>query len=204
MDNIIDFKIITLGNHFVGKTSIFKKYIYKVFGETKSTIGMNMYVKEKIILKNKKEVKLILVDTAGTENYKSVSKQYIKNADGVLFVFSFDNVDSLQAIDQWIKIFTDYKSNERKIPMYLIGNKNDLVHNVTDAQINKFLKNNEDFKFKSISAKEDDDKINELFEEMAEQLYEEYKKDENKSTTSVKLATMPKDKTVCFLVKCIA
>ena len=87
--------------------------------------------------------------------------------------------------------------------MYLIGNKNDLEHNATDAQIKDVLKKNEDFKFKSISAKEDNEKINELFEEMAEQLYEEYKKDENKSTTSVKLASMPKDKTVCFLAKCI-
>ena len=47
MEKIIDFKIITLGNPFVGKTSIFKKYIYKVFGDTESTIGMNMYIKYK-------------------------------------------------------------------------------------------------------------------------------------------------------------
>ena len=201
MEKIIDFKIITLGNPFVGKTSIFKKYIYKVFGDTESTIGMNMYIKE-LNIKVNTIIKLSLVDTNGQDKYRAIPKQYIKNANGVLFVFSFDNPDSLQGLDQWIKIFKENIHNERKIPKFLIGNKNDLNHKVTEKEINDYLKKNPDFIFKSISAKTDDIKIDELFLEMANLLYEEYEKEENKTGKSVKLSSLNKDKKSCFQ-KCI-
>ena len=71
---IESFKIITLGDSFVGKTSLLKKYVHNIFDENiTNTIGMNITYKN-ITLKNNEEIRLKLVDTAGTEKYKSISK----------------------------------------------------------------------------------------------------------------------------------
>lgn len=194
------FKIITLGDSYVGKTSIFKKYIYKSIGETISTIGMNMFGKD-LILDNNKKITLRLIDTAGTERYKALSKQYFKNTDAVLFVFAFDNIESFQNIKQWINIYSE--NNQTNVPKYLIGNKNDLEKNVSDVDIKDFLKLNKDFKFKSISAKNDDIKIDELFKEIGETLYQDFLKYGDKETKSIKIASSEDNKrSTCAISKC--
>ena len=194
------FKIITLGDTYVGKTSIFKKYIYKSFGETKSTIGMNMFGKD-LTLENNEQIKLRLIDTSGTERYKALSKQYFKNADAVLFVFAFDNSESFKNIKQWINIYSE--NNQADVPKYLIGNKNDLEKNVSEVDINEFLKLNKDFKFKSISAKNDDIKIDELFQEIGETLYKDLLKYGDKKTKSIKISSSEDNKrSTCAISKC--
>ena len=164
------FKIITLGDSFVGKTSIFKKYIYKTFGETKNTIGMNIFSKELTI--NNQKIRLLLVDTAGTEKYKSLQKQYFKNADAVLFVFSLDNKDTFYTITDWMELFNNNNNREEFIPKFLVGTKNDLKINVEQNLIDKFVQKY-DIPFKSTSAKENKC-IDELFEEIGKKLYLDY------------------------------
>ena len=79
-----DFKIITLGNSLVGKTSILQKFINKQFNEnTLITLGMERFNKE-ITLKNNEKIMLQLCDTSGEERHKSITRQYYKNADGIL------------------------------------------------------------------------------------------------------------------------
>ena len=71
------FRIITVGEHTVGKTSIIRRLVYNSFNEnTLSTIGMNTahYI---ITLKNNKKIRLIIVDTAGQEKYKSLGKNIL-------------------------------------------------------------------------------------------------------------------------------
>ena len=88
MSNDLTFKIITLGDSGVGKKAIIRRFVFNTFEINKlSTIGVNFSFKD-VRLKNGKNVKLKLIDTAGQERYKSVSKSYFRNADGVLFVFT--------------------------------------------------------------------------------------------------------------------
>ena len=54
-----------------------------------STLGINYSFKE-IKFNNKDKIKLKLVDTAGQEKYKSLTKSYFKNVDVVLFVFNMN------------------------------------------------------------------------------------------------------------------
>ena len=54
-DNSIVFKIITLGDSGVGKTSILRRYVYTIFDDNSiSTIGVSFSSKD-IILKKKKK-----------------------------------------------------------------------------------------------------------------------------------------------------
>lgn len=197
------FKIITLGDSFVGKTTLLKKYVYNIFDENISnTVGMNITFKD-ITLKNNEKISLKLVDTAGTEKYKSISKQYFKNADGVLFMFSHDNIESFEHITSWMDIYNQSGYNEKNVPKCLIGNKNDLELNVGQEAIDEFLKNNEDFIYKSVSAKNDTEKINILFQEFGEKIYEESKKYKDIKGKTIKISSEKKKEKRKCVMKCL-
>ena len=96
-------KIITLGDSQVGKTSLILRYLEDRFLTTYlSTIGFDL--KHKIIkLDNGDKIKLIIHDTAGQERFKSLSRNYIKKANGILVVFDVTNKQSFLNIENWIK-----------------------------------------------------------------------------------------------------
>ena len=171
--NEITFKLITLGNSGMGKTSIIKRYVYNIFEtDNMATIGINFSFKE-LTLKNGKKVKLKLIDTAGEEKYQSLSKSYYKNAEGVLFVFDLSEIRSFNNISEWIKAYNEY-NNDDKIPRYLIGNKCELDSKVDDKLIDEFLKQNTNYTYKKISAAQNIG-VDELFLEIAEKMSKNYK-----------------------------
>ena len=123
-------------------------------------------------------VKFLIIDTAGQEKYKSLSKSYFKNADGVLFVFAMNDEETFKNISEWIKLFDENNSGREGIPKYLIGNKDDLDSeiNVKKDSIDSFIKeNNNEYEFRSVSALKGDNRIDELFQDMAEKLFRSYK-----------------------------
>ena len=178
-ENIV-FRIITLGNSGVGKTSILRRYAYKMFNEDiMTTIGVNLVFKE-ITLKNGKTIKLKLIDTAGQEKYRALTKSYYKNADGVFFVFAWNDPDSFENIMNWIKEFNDNqdKSSKINIPKYFIGNKSDLNPKdklVTEESVKKFIDECNIEHYENTSAK-DNININKIVQEISELIYENYEK----------------------------
>ena len=61
----LTFSIIIIGDAGVGKTSIYRRYVYETFDQnTLSTIGLQFSFKD-VELNNKKIIKLKLIDTAG-------------------------------------------------------------------------------------------------------------------------------------------
>ena len=86
-----------------------------------STIGVDI-VEYYIKLHNKKYV-LFLYDTAGEEQFRTITKQYYKNADGAIFVFDLTNEKSFKDIEYW---YNAYKELKEKVIGVLIGNKSDI------------------------------------------------------------------------------
>ena len=170
----IEFKVITLGDSGVGKTSIIRRYVYNIYDDNSlSTVGLTFSFKD-IKLKNNKKVQLKLIDTGGQEKYRALSKSYFRNADAVLFVFGLDDEKSYENMIEWFKLFNENHNGKEGIPQYLIGNKNDLERKIDKNLIEEFAKNN-NLCYKEVSAKENIC-INEIFEEIAEKLYEDYEK----------------------------
>ena len=166
-----NYKVILIGNTMVGKTSILQRYLYNKFAEEMSlTTGIYSSSKE-IILENGEKIVLQLFDTAGQERFKSISSSYLRNADGVLFVFSFENKESFESIKMWMEQFDDINAKNRAI-FYLVGNKNDLEKVVPEESVIDFLRKNVNFHYKSVSAKkEEKNNINELFQELGEKIF---------------------------------
>ena len=192
------FNIITLGDSGVGKTSIINRYITNKFEDNMtSSIGLNFSYKE-IHFNNKDKIILKLVDTAGQEKYRSLTKSYYKNTDAVLFVFSMNDKDSFDSIRFWIDLFK--YNNTKDAPKYLVGNKNDLEINIDQSLIDEFMKENK-VPFISISAKENNN-IDELFEEIGKKLYIDYlKKGGYTEQDSIKIKIITKKKIVAFIKK---
>ena len=132
----IEYKLILLGNSAVGKTSLFKKITTGEFYEKNiSTIGMDrrtiqldLEVKEKGVPITR-SFDIALVDTAGQERFKSITKTYYKESDGILLIYDVTNRESFEQLKIWIDSIYDSlgHSDNSKYLIILIGNKIDLI-----------------------------------------------------------------------------
>ena len=195
--NEIQFKIITLGDSGVGKSSILKRYVYKNFVEdTITTIGISYSFKE-IILKDGTKVSLKLIDTAGQEKYRALSKTYFKHVNGAFFIFSLNDENTFNNLVDWIKQFEENNEGSNFVCKYLIGNKSDLENVVDKNVIENFKKDNNFDDYASASAK-DNVNIDKIFEDMSQILYDDYKKKGKTGQTSIKLKNFKnKKKSIC-------
>ena len=132
----IEYKLILLGNTAVGKTSLFKKITTgQFFSKNISTIGMDrktITIEEEVQEKNemiKKSFEISLVDTAGQERFKAITKTYYKDSDGILLMYDVTNKESFLNVKIWIdSIFETLGNNvNSKYVIFLIGNKIDLI-----------------------------------------------------------------------------
>ena len=136
MSEPIDYNIILIGNSAVGKTSLFKKIMTGSFSEKNiSTIGMDrksFAIDAEVDDKGKKVTKnfnISLIDTAGEERFKSITKTYFKGADCVLLIYDVTNRESYDNVSMWIDSIHDSIGNHEtsKYIIVLMGNKIDLI-----------------------------------------------------------------------------
>ena len=178
----LEFKIITLGDSGVGKTSIINRFINDSFNnDEKLTLGIKFSF-QIIKLSNGKDVKLNIIDTSGQEKYRSLPTSYFRNVDAVLFVFDLNQKLSFENIQKWINTFNENNNGKYCKKQYLVGNKNDLEQVVDQKLIDDFSQNN-NLIYSGISAKTSN-RVKELFEIIANELYDEVDKKSNYSIKS--------------------
>ena len=66
------------------------------------TIGINYIYK--IVNVDNSKIKLQIWDTAGQDKYKTITKNYYRNSQGVLIVFGIDSRDSFYSVSTSIFI----------------------------------------------------------------------------------------------------
>lgn len=132
----IEYKIILLGNSAVGKTSLFKKIITGEFSEKNiSTIGMDRRTMQLEVDINDngttstKSFEISLVDTAGQERFRAITKTYFNGADCILLIYDVTNQESFLNVKSWIESIHESIGNHEnsKYVIVLIGNKIDLI-----------------------------------------------------------------------------
>ena len=172
--NILECKIITLGEAGVGKTSIIRRFVDGEFKKDEiSTLGIQFSFKN-LELDGNRKIKLSLIDTSGQEKYRSLPPTYFKKVDVVLFVFAVDNPSSFENIQYWIDTFNENNNVKNVKKMYLIGNKNDLGKEIEQKSIDDFA-DKYGLTYMETSAKTKN-QINELFTIIGEDIYEEIEK----------------------------
>ena len=124
-DDLIEIrlKLLIIGDSNVGKTSILLNYTDNYFPESHlATIGVEYKVKE--IKKDKYKIILQIWDTAGQERFRSITKSFFRNTNGIIFVYDITDRKSFQNVKEWIK---DSEMNDNGFEKILVGNKIDLA-----------------------------------------------------------------------------
>ena len=190
--NIIDIKIITLGDSHVGKSCLIVKYLENKFSNSYvSTIGYDLKHKQ-IILKDGNKVRLTLFDTAGQERFRSIAKNYIRKANGILLIYDISDKSTFISIEKWMENIQD--EIDDKIPIILVGNKSDLNNKrevSTEEGKNKAKENG--FPFYETSCKTGVN-VNKCFIELAELVHEKIGKKPFKNSNQKIKAGSSKDK----------
>ena len=159
----LDFSVILVGDSNVGKTSILNKFIHGSFSnQIKCTINVEFHAKNLKIDKNL-YARLTIYDTAGQEKYRALTKNYYRNANGVILVFDLTNENSFTKLNSWIK---DINDNAGNVEIILVGNKSDLEDRKIPKLNAERLAKEKSFKYIETSAKEGTN-ILLLFEELS-------------------------------------
>ena len=161
-------KLLLLGDSSVGKTSILLKYISNKFDDSSiSTVGVDYM--DKIIDYNKFKIKLQIWDTSGEEKFRTITKNFYRNADGLLVVFDLTKKESYDHIRSWIN---EAKENNDKLKTLLIGNKLDLKdERIVAIDVAKQFAEKNNLKYIETSAK-DGTNINESFQAIIDLLFD--------------------------------
>ena len=180
--NLIDIKIIILGEASVGKTSIIGRYIDNSFHDL-YTCTIQAEKRSKVINEDENtSLRLNIWDTAGQEKFKSITRQYYRDAHRK----SFDEVKN------WIKELKSYGSEETVI--IILGNKSDLSNEraVPEDDIRKEL--NEEYFYSDVSAKTGNNIIL-AFDNLKKSIMDNLKmKEKNKKDKNIKAGKEKKKK----------
>jgi small GTP-binding protein len=117
------FKVVLVGDSFVGKTNIMSKYLKNIFqADSKATVGVEFGSKQFNIEGH--SINAQIWDTAGQERYKAITSAYYKGAKGAFVVYDITRKESFESIDKWV---SDLKASaDKKLTVVIIGNKSDL------------------------------------------------------------------------------
>ncbi|EAY13049.1 small GTP-binding protein, putative [Trichomonas vaginalis G3] len=167
------FRIATIGESAVGKTSIIRNIYGDRFDNAESsTVGVDFI---QIFRKyNGKQITLEIWDTAGQERFRSLVPVYCRNVNAAFAVFDVSQPESYDRLESWIHLFKSVGDDRRLI--FIVANKIDLLkenyHVVEDACT---WAEERGYQFFAVSAKTGEG-IEALIDNVVTALYEHYPK----------------------------
>lgn len=168
----MSFKLIIIGDSFVGKSSISVNASKNVFeNDYKATIGFEFFTMAYKI--NMQNIKLQIWDTCGQEEYRSLIQNFYRNASLAILVYSIDRKSSFENLEIWLNEIKTKGNPDVKI--FLVGNKVDLADKrvVKTEEGKQFYENYKLNLFIETSAKSGEN-VSELFKKAALLLYKEH------------------------------
>ena len=179
-EEIVELKVILLGDVGVGKTNIISRYLSGEFNPSLNpTVGSSYG--EKRIKKEGITYLLKVWDTVGQEKYNSITKLFVQGSHIIILVYSIDNLHSFQKLDFWHNFIKNTLKDDTYI-LAVIGNKRDLYENelVTEEEGKKYAeKMNANYAL--LSAKTDRQTIINFFDILLNEYINKFGKNTNLS-----------------------
>ena len=197
-------KLLTIGDQFVGKSSIINRYIDDKFNEN-ITPTLAIDYKTKMIQKGENLIKISIYDTAGEEKYRHLIKNYYNGSNGILLVFDITDKNSFDNLNFWLDEL-EKNCNLNNLYIFLVGNKTDLKkeRKVSYDEAKNFA-DMKKIPYIEISAKTGDN-IDKLFNDFIKgtiiNIIEQKKKDNSFLKESFKISFLDKDKKTIRDKKC--
>ena len=180
------YKVVLLGELGVGKTSLFRRLkddtfdeyqtattgidsctkVIKVHGETvmvSATCCVHLEGDAKLIL-----LQLSIWDTAGVERFRTLTRNYYRNAHAAVFVYSVSEASSLHYLSQWIKDTQNFAPNAIRM---LVGNKVDIEPMEIDELTSKSFAKAHEFDLHFHISCKSNSGIEEAFKQLATTLH---------------------------------
>ena len=88
-----------------------------------ATLGVDLG--SKIINISGQKVKLIIWDTAGSEEFRSLTRSYYRAVAGILLIYDVTNEKSFEQLNFWLEECN--KNSNDNVSIFLLGNKSDLT-----------------------------------------------------------------------------
>ena len=179
-EEIVELKVILLGDVGVGKTNIISRYLSGEFNPSLNPTVGSSYGENRI----KKEGITYLLkvwDTVGQEKYNSITKLFVQGSHIIILVYSIDNLHSFQKLDFWHNFIKNTLKDDTYI-LAVIGNKRDLYENelVTEEEGKKYAeKMNANYAL--LSAKTDRQNIINFFDILLNEYINKFGKNTNLS-----------------------
>lgn len=127
-DQIEQYIILIMGDSKVGKSSFCSRFAFNTFNlEIKESQKTESYMK-KIEIFNK-EINVVLIDVASNNsNDKNMLQELCNYIDGAIIMYDITSTKSFYKIEHWVDELKKLtiQQNEKKIPVFIIGNKADL------------------------------------------------------------------------------
>jgi len=160
-------KVVVVGNSGVGKTSILLRFAQDYYsGTNRSTIGVDLHSRP-VRLANGSTLQMQLWDTAGQEQFASLTASYFRSAHAVVLVYDVTSPQSFAALPRWMQ------EVDRRAPVEVVkvvlGAKCDQVSTVGEVEAVAFAARH-GARCERCSAK-DATNVREIFERLAEQIY---------------------------------
>ena len=146
-------QLLIIGDSSVGKTSILTRFANGTFNSNYlATVGLDSFTKDETI--DDKNVRIKIWDTAGQERFKSLTKGFFRNAEGIMIVYDVTNQETYESLKYWIQsIKTNIGEDLDHIPIIILGNKIDSEDREVKTEDAEVFCKGENFPYFETSAK---------------------------------------------------
>jgi len=125
LDNLVNLKVLVVGETGVGKSSLMLRYTDEKFmADILPTVGLDFRVK--VMELAGYSVKISIWDTAGQERFKNISSSYYRGAQGVVLVYDITERRTFNNLARWLTELERYGGE--KMVKVVVGNKRDQIH----------------------------------------------------------------------------
>ena len=184
-------KIGLLGDTCAGKSAICNSVLNIEFSQDMiGTIG-TYKLESRFIVKNGKNIKLILWDTCGGESFRSIVLKTLKSAQGIIIVFDLTKKATFDNLNIWLDEIKEAFYNPRLV---LFGNKVDMPHEkreVSTEEAKKYAESH-NLPYFEVSAKTKQG-MNEGFSYIVNDIYDHF----DKIKTGIRIAKPINEKSGC-------
>ena len=187
------FKILTVGEFNVGKTSLILRFINDAFIETyMPTIGVDFFYK--ILDIENKIISAQIWDFYSSEQFKRLPLGYYRNVLGIIIAYDITEIKSFEKLKNWINDIKMYA--HKKVRLVLVGNKCDLSNRRITEEEGKKLADELGAKFFETSAKTGYN-VNEAYNFLIRDIFNNYK-DFEKNKIEIKNVNVINKKKGCI------
>ena len=145
------FKYIIIGDSGVGKSCILLQFAQNEFDHNKeNTVGVEFG--NKVVSVSGTKVKLQIWDTAGQEQFKSITRSYYRAVSGALLVYDVTDAETFSNVKNWLE---EARVNANpELVIMLCGNKIDKYDRQVSTEEGRKLAEENNIMFIECSAKE--------------------------------------------------